>query len=68
MMDNKRLYDLNHGPDPQILTNEEYAEGWHWCPDWDYLMIGPESYEWVVNADESMKGKCPYCDHEIPKS
>lgn len=19
----------------------EVAEGWHWCPEWDYLLIGP---------------------------
>ena len=23
------------------LTPEELHDGWHWCPDWDYLLIGP---------------------------
>lgn len=23
------------------LTDEESAEGWHFCCDWDYLLIGP---------------------------
>ena len=24
-----------------VLTNEELLEHWHWCPEWDYLLIGP---------------------------
>lgn len=23
------------------LTDEETAEGWHFCPEWDGLLIGP---------------------------
>jgi hypothetical protein len=23
------------------LTLEEIKEGWHWCPDWDFLLVGP---------------------------
>jgi hypothetical protein len=23
------------------LTAEELAEGWHWCPNWDDLLVGP---------------------------
>lgn len=23
------------------LTSEEIAEGWHWCWDWDGLLVGP---------------------------
>jgi hypothetical protein len=23
------------------LTQEEIDKGWHWCPDWDDLLIGP---------------------------
>lgn len=23
------------------LTPEEVGEGWHFCPDWDFLLIGP---------------------------
>lgn len=28
-----------------VLTKEEIAEGWHFCPEWDYRLIGPESPE-----------------------
>lgn len=23
------------------LSDEEIAEGWHWCPEWDGLLVGP---------------------------
>lgn len=23
------------------LTSEKLAEGWHFCPDWDGLLVGP---------------------------
>ena len=23
------------------LTPEELAEGWHFCPDWDSMLVGP---------------------------
>lgn len=23
------------------LTSEEVAEGWHWCDDWDFMLVGP---------------------------
>ncbi len=23
------------------VTNEEYQEGWHFCSDWDLLLVGP---------------------------
>jgi len=23
------------------LTPDEVALGWHWCPDFDYLLVGP---------------------------
>ena len=23
------------------LTPEEIESGWHFCPEWDYLLIGP---------------------------
>jgi len=31
--------------DLAFLTDVERAEGWHWCPDWDYMLIGPNSPE-----------------------
>jgi hypothetical protein len=27
------------------LTEEEIAEGFHFCPDWDGLLVGPSSPE-----------------------
>lgn len=27
------------------LTEQEIQNGWHFCPDWDYMVIGPESPE-----------------------
>ncbi len=23
------------------LTTEEQKEGWHWCYDWDLMLVGP---------------------------
>ena len=28
------------------LTDEEILQGWHFCPDWDGLLIGPGMGEW----------------------
>ena len=27
------------------LSAKEIAEGWHWCPDWDFLLVGPDCPE-----------------------
>jgi hypothetical protein len=27
------------------LTREEMADGWHWCADWDDLLVGPGMME-----------------------
>ena len=27
------------------LTTEEVQAGYHFCPDWDYMVIGPEDTE-----------------------
>lgn len=27
------------------LTEEEVKEGWHYCPDWDAMLIGPSMPE-----------------------
>ena len=39
-MDDKRYDELMNNKDTQ-LTDEEYEAGWHWCLDWDGLLIGP---------------------------
>lgn len=23
------------------LTEEEIMQGWHWCQDWDFMLLGP---------------------------
>jgi hypothetical protein len=28
------------------LTPEEIAEGWHFCNNWDGLLVGPNTEEW----------------------
>lgn len=40
MMNNTRYYELEKNPDA-VLTEEEQEEGWHWCADWDFMLVGP---------------------------
>ena len=28
------------------LTDDELRQGWHWCWEWDGLLVGPEMPEW----------------------
>ena len=29
------------------LTEEEWDNGWHYCPEWDFMLIGPRMVsEW----------------------
>ncbi len=28
------------------LTKAEIAEGWHFCPEWDFLLIHPKDTEY----------------------
>lgn len=44
-MDITRWEALMHGLEK--LTNKEVIEGWHFCDDWDYLLIGPEMDEYI---------------------
>lgn len=39
-MSGNRWLDLMHDDEPR-LTSNELAEGWHFCPEWDDLLIGP---------------------------
>lgn len=39
-MTDKRWKQLMHDVGPG-LTPEEIADGWHFCWDWDGLLIGP---------------------------
>jgi len=39
----KRLADIEYYT--LDLTPEEVKAGWHFCPEWDYLVITPDSPE-----------------------
>lgn len=28
------------------LTNDEIQNGWHFCPNWDYMLVGATTPEW----------------------
>lgn len=39
-MSNQRWIELMN--DPALgLTEDEIEQGWHFCPEWDSLLIGP---------------------------
>ena len=40
-MKDERYHYLNTTPD-SLLSSEEIAEGWHFCYDWDELLIHPD--------------------------
>lgn len=44
-MNTRRYWELEAGWDAK-LTLEERADGWHFCPDWDFMLIGPTMPEW----------------------
>jgi hypothetical protein len=39
----------------QDLTPEEWNRGWHWCVEWDGLLVGPNTEEALVCS----------CDHPV---
>lgn len=36
-------YLMRH--DEEVLTEADLAEGWHWCSEFDGLLVGPGMYE-----------------------
>ena len=44
------------------LTEEEVRIGWHWCPEWDGLLVGPGSGEW----GDCISGSC-LCGYSVPQ-
>lgn len=40
MSDSRWNMLMNSGPTPP-LTEREIAHGWHFCNDWDLLLVGP---------------------------
>ena len=47
----ERMRQLEREPSA-VITKEEFSEGWHFCPDWDYMLVGPDTPE----------GECCTCD------
>lgn len=41
-MNNARYRELMNGA---ALTAKEVSLGWHFCPDWDGLLVGPNTHE-----------------------
>jgi hypothetical protein len=35
------------------LTKEEWEQGWHWCNEWDGMLVGP-------NTDEALVCSCDH--------
>lgn len=54
MTDARYNYLMNDDPtvhwSPE-LTDEEIEEGWHFCPEWDGLLIGPGMMEWEEHCE-----------------
>lgn len=44
-MDSSRYKQLEKGPQNGELTAEELADGWHWCNDFDGMLVGPGTVE-----------------------
>lgn len=42
-MNGERWSQLNR--DGRGLTPEEFAQGWHYCIEWDFLLVGPGMVE-----------------------
>lgn len=38
-MDKQRYSDIVN--ERSELTDEEIKQGWHFCPEWDYMLVGP---------------------------
>jgi hypothetical protein len=50
-MNRERYMELDRAGDG--LTKEEWEVGWHWCNEWDGMLIGPGTEEALVCS----------CDH-----
>lgn len=44
-LSNARYAELMDSPS-LTLADDEKAAGWHFCPDWDGLLVGPSMLEW----------------------
>jgi len=39
----ERRHELEEGD--SSLTPDEQLQGYHFCPDWDFMLVGPEDPE-----------------------
>lgn len=53
-MDHERYQDLMWRSKGD-LTECEVSEGWHWCRDWDGLLVGPGMFETSACTCEASK-------------
>jgi len=56
VMDSRRREAIN-ASNTLKLTQQELIDGYHFCPDWDYLLVGPNDLE--------SEGCTCYPDNEI---
>ena len=47
-----RYEELQWGTGPAQLTDDEIAQGWHWCLEWDDLLIHPLMSEYACCSCE----------------
>mgnify|MGYP003404673768 CR=1 FL=1 len=63
-MKHKRWKFLMDNFDTEQLTTEEDAQGWHWCPEYDWLLIGPTMKQWpCCELADSYDDQHPRCNH-----
>lgn len=57
-MTKERYTELMDNDRNEILTEQELSEGWHWCFDFDGLLVGPAmEMEWsCCTCHESKQG------------
>lgn len=50
-MTGDRYRELRFGPpDVSRLTQSEIDEGWHFCIEWDFMLIGPGMPEYDITC------------------
>jgi len=58
-MTDERYHQLNDWttPNTSLLTLEEKNQGWHFCWEWDGLLVGPvKDSEWGANPEKCLCG------------
>lgn len=56
----KRWNELSKGE--AKLSQEEFKKGWHFCPEWDYALIGPGMKETQACSCFKSPQQCPTCE------